>query len=258
MSASIRVADGASSAYTVKLELFEGPMDLLLKLIERQELDITRLSLAVVADQYLMHLRLLEEAQPDAIADFLVVAARLLLLKSRVLLPRPPVLEGEEEEEDPGEQLARQLREYKRFKEVAQLLRQKGDSGLRAYPRLAPRPKMQRRTELEELSLADLLDGLRRALEAHPASAPVNHVVAPLVIRVEDKIEYILRLTRQRRQFSFRRLLASSASRIETIVSFLALLELIKRRQVHVCQDRLFGEILISTPSVGSPPGKES
>lgn len=247
-----------TSGYVVKIELYEGPMDLLLKLIEKQELDITRVSLAAITDQYLIHLRLIEEVRPEAIVDFLVVAARLLLIKSRMLLPRPPTLEGEEEEEDPGEQLARQLRMYKRFKEIAGLLRQKRESGLRAYPRLAPPPKMQHRIGLEGLSLADLLEGMKQALEAHPPAIAVNHVVAPLTIRVEDKIEYIMHLTRQRRRFSFQHFLGSSSSRMEIIVSFLAILELIKRRQIHVHQDQLFGEILISAWSPQSTQSVES
>ena len=246
-----------TSGYIVKIELYEGPMDLLLKLIEKQELDITRVSLAAITDQYLIHLRLIEEVRPEAIVDFLVVAARLLLIKSRMLLPRPPAIEGEEEE-DPGEQLARQLRMYKRFKEVAGLLRQKQESGLRAYPRLAPLPKMQHRINLDGLSLEDLLDGMKQALEAHPPAIAVNHMVAPLAIRVEDKIEYIMRLTRQRRRFSFQHFLGSSSSRMEIIVSFLAVLELIKRRQIRVLQDKLFGEIMISASSPHSPPSVES
>jgi len=241
--------------YTVSLDLFEGPMDLLLRLIEKQELDITRLSLATVTDQYLAHLRLIEERRPEAIADFLVVAARLLLIKSRVLLPKPPTLE--EEEEDIGDQLARQLREYKRFKEIAQLLREKGESGLRAYPRLAPPPKMPRRVSLEGLSLQDLTEFLRQALEAHPATAPVDRVLTPLTIRVGDKIDRILELTRRRKHFSFQRFLSASVSRMEIIVSFLAVLELIKRRRIAVRQDRLFGEIIISARSPASPPSRE-
>jgi len=246
-----------ASGYVVKIEIYEGPMDLLLKLIEKQELDITRVSLAAITDQYLIHLRLIEEVRPEAIVDFLVVAARLLLIKSRMLLPRPPTLEGEEEE-DPGEQLARQLRMYKRFKEIAGLLRQKRESGLRAYPRLVPPPQIQRRISLEGLSLADLLEAMKQALEAHPPEIAVNHVVAPLTIRVEDKIEYIMHLTRQRRRFSFQHFLGSASSRMEIIVSFLAILELIKRRQIHVRQDQLFGEILISAWSPQSIPSVES
>jgi len=248
----------SAPAYTVKLELFEGPMDLLLRLIEKQKLDITRVSLAAITDQYLMHLHLVEEIRPDAIADFLVVAARLLLIKSRVLLPKPPVLQGEEEEEDPGDQLARQLIEYKRFKEIAQLLRQKTEAGLRAYPRLAPPPKIQSRITLEGLSVADLANVLREVLQSQPASEPVNHVMTPITIRIEDSIEHILRLTQRRRQFSFRHLLASSTSRMEIIVSFLAILELVKRRRIRVHQERLFGTILISATESSPPPHEES
>ena len=257
MSNQNSLTGDTTSGYVVKVELYEGPMDLLLKLIEKQELDITRVSLAAITDQYLIHLRLIEKVRPDAIVDFLVVAARLLLIKSRMLLPSPPAIEGEEEE-DPGEQLARQLRMYKRFKEIAGLLRGKRDSGLRAYPRLAPPPRMQHRISPDGLTLEDLFEGMKQALEAHPPAIAVNHMVAPFAIRVEDKIDNIMRLTRQQRRFSFQHFLGSSSSRMEIIVSFLAVLELIKRRQIRVLQDELFGEIMISASSPHSPPSVEN
>ena len=256
MSTLASLTPNPAPVYTVRLELFEGPMDLLLKLIERQELDITRLSLAAVTDQYVDHLRLIEEQRPDEIADFLLLAARLLLIKSRILLPKPPALE--EPEEDLGDQLARQLIEYRKFKQVAQLLRQKSESGLRAHPRLAAPPKMPPRVDLEGLSLEDLVQCLREALRAHPPVVPVNHLVAPLTMRVGDKIDRILQLTRRRKKFSFQRFLATSSSRMDIIVSFLAVLELIKRRQITVRQDRLFGEIVISARPDAAPPGMKS
>ena len=98
--------------YQVRLSLFEGPLDLLLHLIEREELDITKISLAQVTDQYLAYISQLEELHPETLADFLVVAARLLLIKSQILLPRPEAQPLAVDEEDPGEALARQLREY--------------------------------------------------------------------------------------------------------------------------------------------------
>ena len=109
--------------YTVVTPIYEGPLDLLLLLIERAELDITSLALAQVTDQYLEHLRNISDLSPDEVSAFLVIAARLLQIKSEALLPRPP--QREPGEEDPGEALARQLILYKRFKELANLLAQR-------------------------------------------------------------------------------------------------------------------------------------
>ena len=130
--------------YTVSTAVFEGPFDLLLQLIEREKLDISTVSLAQVADQFLAHVRQIELVAPDLLADFLVVAVKLVWIKSRLLLPQPiPPLD--EEEEDPGEALARQLREYKRFKEAAQSLRLIEETGGHTYLRSAPPPDIERR-----------------------------------------------------------------------------------------------------------------
>ncbi len=139
-------------AYTVQLPVFEGPLDLLLHLIERAELDITRVALAQVTDQFLGYLRAMQDRRMDLAASFVVVAARLLQIKSEALLPRPP--EREAGEEDPGDALARQLRLYKQFKDVAMLLHQREEAGLRTFLRLAPPPKVPPRFDWTRLSLA--------------------------------------------------------------------------------------------------------
>src|SRR5260221_40455 len=132
--------------YTVQLPVYAGPLDLLLQLIERDELDITRVSLAQVTDQFLAYLKVLETMDLGDIADFLVIAARLILIKSEALLPRP--VERQPGEEDPGDELARLLIAYKRYKEIAGTLRQREEAGLRTYLRLAPPPKMEAQLDL--------------------------------------------------------------------------------------------------------------
>src|SRR6185295_15384281 len=125
----------APNNYTVQLPVYAGPLDLLLQLIERDELDITKVALAQVTDQFLSYLKVLESLNLGDIADFLVIAARLILIKSEALLPRPVVREPGEE--DPADELARQLIAYKRYKEIALTLREREDAGLRTYLRLA-------------------------------------------------------------------------------------------------------------------------
>ena len=131
--------------YQVELEVYQGPLDLLLRLIEREELDITTVSLAVVTDQYLAYLAEVRERSAAQLADFLQVAGRLLVLKSRVLLPRPEEQADGEELLADEDDLVAQLREYKRFKETAARLREIEASGLRTYARAAPPPHVEPR-----------------------------------------------------------------------------------------------------------------
>jgi len=236
--------------YQVKLPVFEGPLDLLLHLIEREELDITKVSLAQVTDQYLEYISLLEELNAEFLADFLVIAAKLLLIKSEMLLPRPPRVLEEEEEEDVGEELARQLIEYKKFKAAAEALKQREEMGFRTYVRLAPPPKLERPVQLGDVSLADLVEAVRRALNVHPPAPSVSEVVSPITITVAEKMAFIEEKLNKLGRVSFSHLLDQAASRLEIIITFLALLELIKLKGVEVQQERPFGEIII----FGKPP----
>ena len=230
--------------YQVRLPVFEGPLDLLLHLIEREELDITAVSLAQVTDQYLAYLALMEEPPAEILADFLVVAARLLLIKSRALLPHPSEVLSIEEE-NVGDDLARQLIEYKKFKQAAESLRQREEAGLRSYLRLAPPPRPERPLDLEDVTLDDLVAAVRQALAVTPPTPPVSEIVTPLQITIGDRIAAIRDALRTRAQVSFHHLLSEATNRLEIIVTFLAVLELIKSGYIDVQQDRLFGEIII-------------
>jgi segregation and condensation protein A len=233
-----------STSYQVTLPIFEGPLDLLLHLIERQELDITEVSLAQVTNQYLEYLAQLGERDPDHLADFLVVAAKLLLIKSRVLLPQPPTPPPSEEEDD-GQDLVRQLIEYKRFKEAAKLLREIEDQGIHSYIRLAPTPRLDRIVDLGDVTLDDLLVAVRQALSIRPPSPSVDSTVAPITVTMSGQIAFIERETAGGRSASFVRLLEKATSRLEIIVTLLALLELVKQLRVTMRQQGPFGDILI-------------
>ena len=230
--------------YQVALPVFEGPLDLLLHLIEREELDITQVSLAQVTNQYLEYLADLSERDPDSLADFLVVAAKLLLIKSRVLLPRPPASISSEEE-DIGQDLIQQLIEYKRFKEAAGWLKQLDEQGLHSYIRLAGMPALDRVVDLGEVTLDDLLSAVRDVLAVKPPEPSVNGTVAPVRISIADQIALIEKKTRRGRSVSFRRLLEGATSRTEVIVTLLALLEMVKQLRVTMHQDERFGDIQI-------------
>jgi segregation and condensation protein A len=237
--------------YQVKLAVFEGPLDLLLHLIEREKLDITRVSLAQVTDQYLEYISLLKEVSAAALANFLVIAAKLLFIKSQVLLPKPSQT-TEEPEEDVGEELARQLIEYRRFKRAAQKLKAREEQGRRTYLRLAPAPRLEGTLELESIPVLALAEAIRRVLEIYPSELSVADVVLPFTVTIADKIALIEETMARYGRFSFDRLLTGVTSRLEIIVTLLAVLELLKRHQIEVHQERLFGAIFIA-PKPQSP-----
>jgi segregation and condensation protein A len=243
--------------YQVSLPVFEGPLDLLLHLIERQELDITQVSLALVTNQYLAYLSQLSERDPDNLADFVVVAARLLLIKSRVLLPQPPALPSlKAEDGDMGAGLVQQLIEYKKFKEVAGWLNELEAKGFRSYVRLAPAPLMDRSLELDDVTLDDLLSALHKVLALKPSAPSVNGEVSPLTFTIADQMDLITHETTRKRRISFLRLMERASNRLEVIVTLLALLELVKQLRVTMSQDHSFGDILIS--GTGNETGRQS
>jgi segregation and condensation protein A len=236
---------GNTQAYQVQIPMFQGPLDLLLHLIEREEMDITRVALAQVTDQYLATIAILKEIEADFLTDFLVVAAKLLLIKSQALLPRPPPSLADEEEEDLGDQLARQLLAYKRFKEVAQVLRQREAAGLKSFVRIAPPPKIEPSLPLGEVTLDDLVVAVRQAFAVRPPDPPVDEVVSPVLVTIGQQMAHIRNELTRHRQVNFNRLLSQVHSRVEIIVTFLAVLELIKQYVIDVRQDTLFGDIII-------------
>jgi len=229
--------------YTVATPVYEGPLDLLLQLIEHAELDITKVALAQVTDQYLEHIHSIEENSPEEVSAFLVIAARLLQIKSEVLLPRPPV--REEGEEDPGEALARQLRAYKRYKEIALILGDRENQGLRTYLRVGPPPKVEGSLDMSGISLADLWSSAREILTRRDDRPALDTVVKAPRITIRDKIRLISLRLQERGQANFRFLLGNNPSRLDVVVTFLAMLELVKRHFVFATQDQLFGEIEI-------------
>lgn len=246
---SLQVAAHQTEGYRVNTPVYEGPLDLLLQLIERAELDITTLALAQVTDQYLAHLRLMQ--QQDAagqsaaeVSGFLVIAARLLQIKSAALLPRPSLQLAPEEEEDPGEALARQLIQYKRFKELAGTLTEREAAGLRTYLRVAPPTvKVEARLDLTSTTLKDLVSAAREIFFSKPDLPALSKVVAAPRVTIREKIRLIVGSLRDIRSTRFHSFLKRRGDRLEVIVTFLAMLELIKRHVVEANQEDIFGEI---------------
>jgi segregation and condensation protein A len=227
--------------YTIQLPVYEGPLDLLLELIERAELDITKVALASVTDQYIAYLHQAPELELSDLASFLVIAAKLLQIKSEALLPQAPAREPDEE--DLGEALARQLIAYKMYKEVAGHLGEREAAGLRSYLRLAPPPKIEPQLDLSGLTADDLYRAMAEVLASKPSGPSLDSVVAAPKVRIRDQIRLIFEIMRKGGRASFQRLLKRSRSRLEIVVSFLAVLELIKLRRITARQDELFGDI---------------
>ena len=233
--------------YLIDLPVYSGPLDLLLHLIERQELDITAISLAAIADQYLEQIEKLKQNRLDHLMEFLVVAAKLLVIKSRALLPQaPPELASDEEEEDPAETLARQLREYKRFKSAAAWLHQREQGGFRTFLRVSSLPRMDGTLDLIGITSATLAESLETVIDRSDLMEDsVAVAVRRRIVTIDDQILRLRTSIKDAGRLFFVQLLSDESTWSEVSVTLLAVLELIKRHEVNVVQQELFGPIEI-------------
>lgn len=231
----------APQPYTVETEVYQGPLDLLLQLIERAELDITKLSLAKVTDQFLAYMRTLKELRAERVSEFLVVASRLMQIKSEALLPRPVVRQPDEE--DPGEALVQQLILYKKFKTLATHLAERQAADLRSFLRMAPPPKVEGRLDLSDVTMRDLHETAIRVFSQEDLRAPLATVVAAPKIRIRDKIKLLVTAFKTSPVVRFREFISKAPERVHVIVAFLAVLELVRRFRIAARQEALFGDI---------------
>ncbi|HET9915066.1 MAG TPA: segregation/condensation protein A [Anaerolineales bacterium] len=232
---------GRQLNYTVHTPVYEGPMDLLLDLIERAELDITTVSLATVTDQYLTSIKDLERLNADEISAFLVIAAKLLQIKSEALLPRPPARAPGEE--DIARSLVDQLKLYKRFKEIGGWLNERQETNLRTFLRVAPPPKVEPKLDLSNVTLEKLVAAAQEAFAKERDKKPLGVIIAAPRVTIREKIELITKTMNEVGRSTFRALLNQGASRLEIVVTFLAMLELVKRYRLQARQEGLFSDI---------------
>jgi segregation and condensation protein A len=229
---------------SVQLEIFEGPLDLLLHLIKKNEVSITDIPIAAITEQYLATLELMHGLNLDVAGEFLVMAATLIHSKSRTLLP---VSEGETDEDeegiDPREELVRRLLEYQRFKDAASELSQRDVLTRDVFVRQAPSTENPVPADYRELSVFELLTALRRVLEQLPKDE--FHEVTLEKITVREKMTLVLERLRIAGQITFESLFADARARIDVIVTFLAMLELVKIRAIRVFQDAPHAPIVI-------------
>jgi segregation and condensation protein A len=235
---------GRQLNYTVRTSVYEGPLDLLLDLIERAELDITSVSLASVTDQYLVYIRSLEQLNADEISAFLVIAAKLLQIKSEALLPRPPARATGDE--DVGRSLVDQLKLYKRFKEIGGWMNVRQQANLRTFLRVASPPKVEPKLDLSNLTLEKLVAAAEEAFAKERNKQPLGVIIAPPRVTIREKIDLIAKVMKDAERSTFRALIDPDASRLEIVVTFLAMLELVKRYRIYAHQEDLFSDIEIN------------
>lgn len=236
-------------AYTVRLKAFEGPLDLLLHLIEKEQLDIQDIPIASITAQYLEYLDTLRELDLEVTSEFLVMAATLLAIKARTLLPKPALDEKlSEEESDPRQELVQRLLEYKRFKEAALFLKERQqvhgkiytkENNIEMYQALFCPPK-----PLAGVDIFTLIDALQQVLKRAAQVKPP--VVRAAEISVEDKMAEVLRcLVLHPKGMTFQSVFAQKACKAEIAVTFFAILELLHQGKVELIQQQQFAEIVI-------------
>ncbi len=230
--------------YRVRLEVFEGPLDLLLHLIKKAEVDVYDIPVARITDQYLQYLSLMEEMNLDVAGEYLVMAATLTHIKSRMLLP-PEEVEHDEPEDDPRTDLVRQLVEYQRYREAALALGERPILSRDVFRRdsSAPAPAGEEGVRLRDVTLADLLEAFREVLERSLKES--FHEIVTEDISIGECVALIERRLDLEGPLRFRDLFAGTPGRARMVATFLALLELIKRQAVRARQEDLCGDILL-------------
>jgi segregation and condensation protein A len=223
----------------IKLKQFEGPFDLLLSLIDEQKLDISELAISEVTEQYLEHLDKLGGVKPEELADFLVVATKLLLLKSRLLLPQLSV------DEDDGPNLEDQLKLYKAFLEASKKINKLWLSGHWGAWRIEPPRRSKEFVPPENLTMENLRESMVQLLSRLKPPKALPQTYIDKAVTMKEKIDCIRRLLKMKKTFSFSEILSSSENRTEVIMGFLALLELVKGKVVGLKQEGSFGGIVV-------------
>ncbi len=231
--------------YEVKIENFEGPLDLLLHLIKKNEMDIYDIPMAEITSQYLAMLDAMKNLNLDVAGEFLLMAATLIHIKSRLLLPQSEEDDAEEEEADPRAELVRRLLEYQKYKEAAADLDALPVLGREVFARrfTAPELEASEESEFEAVGLFELVEALRSLLKTAPEAS--FHEITGEQLSVTERINCILDLLRGRKSLAFGDLFPERPSRPEVVVTFLAMLELGKVRMVRLMQNTRFGVITL-------------
>lgn len=243
--------------FRLDLPGFEGPLDLLLFLIKKHELDVLDLPIAFVASRYAEYLSLMEQLNLDVAGEYLVMAATLAHIKSKSLLPKPPEDQDDEEEDevDPREELIRRLLEYQKYKRLAEQLGARGVAGRDVFPRGIPAPKAQGEAPLADVSVFKLIDAFQKIIKRHDGQLAFEIDVER--ISIQERMGQITELVQRRERLPFQELFDGFASTYDLVVTFLALLEMAKMRLVRVYQGEPDGPIYLE-PAVLPVEAEES
>ena len=233
-------------AYKITLDNFEGPLDLLLYLIKKSDIDICDIPIATITDQYLEYISMMKMLDLEIVGEFLVMAATLIQIKSRMLLPPDPLAKGDEE--DPRTELVRRLQEYEQFKLVAQELKQKESQRHDLFNRIVDQEKLDEMREeskevLIEATLFDLINALSHAMRAVPEAK--DYLISQEEFTMEGKIHTLLHLMVEQECVSLTQIFKNCVNKNEAICTFIAMLELIRLREVIAIQHRQFDDIEI-------------
>lgn len=241
-------------SYQIKLKVFEGPFDLLFHLIQKNEVNIYDIPIAEITDQYINYIHQLQENNLEVMSEFIVMAAHLLEIKSKMLLPKSK--NDEETETDPRTDLVEQLLQYKRFKEFSSILKERekeADKIAYKLPEIIENYLSEEHFDtdpvLEGLSLNDIFQAFKRVLERNEKKIDKIRSKFQSVSRdlytVEEKMEWLFWRINEKKSMIFSDLFYEDASRVEIIITFLALLELIKLKKVNIKQNNSFSDIMI-------------
>jgi len=231
----------------IKIPVFEGPFDLLLHLIRENKLDIYDIPISVITSQYLEYIEIMKELNLEIAGDFLVMAATLIQIKSRMLLP-PDEEAAAEEQEDPRLDLVQRLLDYQKYKEAASDLRTKEEEWMRIFHKepLAEEGEEEGELYLFDLSLFDLLDAFKKILDKAP---PEIVSITRETLTVKDRISMIMEIIEGKEAVRFEDLFRDGISRVQLIITFVSLLELIRLGLARVYQEKQFGNIWVINPS---------
>jgi segregation and condensation protein A len=230
--------------YNIKIPVFEGPLDLLLHLIRENKIDIYDIPIALITHQYLQYIKMMKELNLEIAGEFLVMAATLIYIKSRMLLP-PDEEAPLEEQEDPRLELVQRLLEYQRFKEAALNLKGREEEWMKVFCREPISDEADTELYLFDVSLFDLLSAFRKILETAP---PEVISITKETLTVKDKMSLIMEMLEGQEAVRFEELFRENITRIQLIITFVALLELIRLGLVRAYQEREFGNIWVINP----------
>lgn len=254
-------SEALDQSYRVQIEEFEGPLDLLLHLIKKNELDIYNIPIAAITKQYLEYMEIMKELNLDIAGEFLVMAATLLQIKSRMLLPVQQEEDGEAEVEDPRAELVRRLLEYQRYRDASQLLVSRNLLGRDVFARKFDSPElaeMEPQEEPADVELFELIDAFQRVLAR--VSVDTFHDVVADGISIADRISEVLSVLHVEKTVCFDSLFTTGMTRDLLVVTFLSLLELCKLKLIKVVQVESMGSIwlTLATPQEGEPGDSEA